>query len=123
MEERIAGSETHSFKLVYADAQQKGCDNQFVAPAVEMMNEVALITATRFARKKMVCDGGDQVKYIKAFCPNSIVELTGKVIEVSLTDLKVKVDVVSEDIKEFSRERTASGVFTFVSEKDMAVSV
>ena len=123
MEERIAGSETHSFKLVCPDEAEGGLERQFVAPAVEMMNEVALITATRFARKKMVCDGGDQVRFIKAFCPDAIMELTGKVIEVSLTDLKVRVDVISEDMQEFSKEQKASGVFTFVAKKDIVGNV
>jgi acyl-CoA hydrolase len=119
MEERIAGSETHSFKLVHPELTEDS-EELFGGQAMQMMNEVAFITATRFARKKLVCDGGDQVRFMKAICPDKIMELTGKVIEVSLTDLKVKVEVISEDMYQSARERTASGVFTFVPKKEMA---
>jgi acyl-CoA hydrolase len=43
------------------------------------MDEVAFITATRFARKRVVTVSSERIDFTKSIPPGAIVELVGKV--------------------------------------------
>ena len=82
---------------------------------MQLMDEVAFITATRFSRQRMVTVSSDRIDFTNPIPAGTIVELVGKVSNLGTTSLKVKVDIYIEEMYTYSREKAVSGVFTFVA--------
>lgn len=112
--ERIATAETRIFKAVFPNTTNH-YDTLFGGTAMQYMDEVAFITATRFSRQRMVTVSSDRIDFTKPIPAGTIVELVGTVIHLGRTSLKVKVDIFIEEMYSYSREKAVSGVFTFVA--------
>ncbi|MDT3409111.1 UNVERIFIED_CONTAM: acyl-CoA hydrolase [Pseudacidovorax intermedius] len=63
-EERIEASETRIFKAVFPNTTNH-YDTLFGGTAMQLMDEVAFITATRFARKRVVTVSSDKIDFKK----------------------------------------------------------
>ncbi len=113
-EERIAKSETRIFKAVFPSTTNH-YDTLFGGTAMQLMDEVAFITATRFSRQRMVTVSSDRIDFKKAIPGGTIIELIGKVTYLGNTSLKVKVDIYIEQMYVEHREKAVSGDFTFVA--------
>ena len=114
IEERINQSETRIFKAVFPNTTNH-YDTLYGGTAMQLMDEVAFITATRFCRKRVVTVFSDQIDFNKAIPSGTIIELIARVSEVGRTSLKVKVKVVIEQMYEDYREEAITGTFTFVA--------
>lgn len=115
LDARIAQSQTNIFKVVFPNTTNH-YDTLFGGTAMNMMDEVAFIAATRFSRKKVVTISSDKIDFKEPIPAGTIVELTAKVIEIGTTSLKVKVDLYQEEMyKNTPRKKSISGVFTFVA--------
>lgn len=113
-EERIQQSETRIFKAVFPNTTNH-YDTLFGGTAMQLMDEVAFITATRYSRQKMVTVSSDRIDFKKAIAAGTIIELVGKVTYLGNTSLKVKVDIYMEQMYCDGREKAVSGDFTFVA--------
>lgn len=82
---------------------------------MQLMDEVAFITATRFSRQRMVTVSSDRIDFSKPIPAGTIVELIGHVEQVGNTSLKVRVDIFIEEMYSNHREKAVSGQFTFVA--------
>jgi acyl-CoA hydrolase len=82
---------------------------------MQLMDEVAFITATRFSRQRMVTISSDKIDFTQPIPAGTIIELFGRVIHVGNTSLKVRVEVWVERMYEEGREKAISGTFTFVA--------
>lgn len=82
---------------------------------MQLMDEVAFITATRFSRQKMVTVSSDKIDFTKPIPHGTIVELIGKVTYLGNTSLKVRVDIFIEQMYNDTREKAVTGEFTFVA--------
>ena len=78
MKDKIQQSETHLFKAIFPNSLNAN-DTLFGGLAMKWMDEVAYITATRFTRQSMFTVNTENIKFLKAVCPNSIVEIVGKI--------------------------------------------
>lgn len=114
IEERIAASETHIFKAVFPNTTNH-YDTLFGGTAMQLMDEVAFITATRFSRQRVVTVSSDRIDFTKSIPSGSLVELVGKVIYIGNTSMKVHVDIYIEQMYSNHREKAISGSFTFVA--------
>lgn len=114
LEERIAAAETKIFKVVLPN-NTNHFDILFGGQAMQLMDEVAFITATRFSRKKVVTVSTDKIDFKQPIPAGTIIELTGKIIHLGNTSLKVEVEIVIEDMYSFAREKAITGTFTFVA--------
>ncbi len=114
LKERIATAETRIFKAVFPNTTNH-YDTLFGGTAMQYMDEVAFITATRFSRQRMVTVSSDRIDFTKPIPAGTIVELVGTVIHLGRTSLKVKVDIFIEEMYSYTREKAVSGVFTFVA--------
>ncbi|MBS0031575.1 acyl-CoA thioesterase [Chitinophaga sp. 22321] len=112
--ERIQHSETSIFKAVFPSTTNH-YDTLFGGTAMSLMDEVAFITATRFARKKMVTVSSGKIDFTRPIPAGTIVELIGKVTEVGNTSLKVLVELYIEEMYSDSREKAISGTFSLVA--------
>lgn len=114
VEERIEKSETRIFKAVFPNTTNH-YDTLFGGTAMQLMDEVAFITATRFSRQRMVTVSSDRIDFTKPIPAGTIVELIGKVSYLGRTSLKVRVDIFIEEMYSESREKAVRGEFTFVA--------
>ncbi|NHN25660.1 acyl-CoA thioesterase [Flavobacterium jejuense] len=114
LEKRIENSITRVFKAVFPNTTNH-YDTLFGGTAMQLMDEVAFITATRFSRQKMVTVSSDKIDFNKPIPHGTIVELIGKVTYLGNTSLKVRVEIFIEQMYDDTREKAVTGEFTFVA--------
>ncbi|OBX24608.1 acyl-CoA hydrolase [Gelidibacter algens] len=114
LEERKELSKTTIFKAVFPNTTNH-YDTLFGGTAMQLMDETAFITATRFSRQRMVTVSSDKIDFKKPIPAGTIAELSGKVTYIGTTSLKVRVDIYVEEMYSLSREKAVSGEFTFVA--------
>lgn len=114
IEERKEKSKTTIFKAVFPSTTNH-YDTLFGGTAMQLMDETAFITATRFSRQRMVTVSSDRIDFTKPIPAGTIVELTGRVTSIGNTSLKVRVEIYVEEMYSMSREKAVSGEFTFVA--------
>lgn len=114
IEEKILHSETRIFKAVFPSTTNH-YDTLFGGTAMSLMDEVAFITATRFARKKMVTVSSGKIDFNRPIPAGTIVELIGKITEVGNTSVKVLVEIYIEEMYSYSREKAITGTFSLVA--------
>lgn len=112
--ERKEHSKTTIFKAVFPNTTNH-YDTLFGGTAMQLMDETAFITATRFSRQRMVTVSSDKIDFKKPIPAGTIVEISGKVTYIGNTSLKISVDIFVEEMYSLSREKAVSGEFTFVA--------
>lgn len=113
-QEKMDQSITRIFKAVFPNTTNH-YDTLFGGTAMQLMDEVAFITATRFSRQRMVTVSSDKIDFKTSIPAGTIVELIGKVIQVGNTSLKVHVEVYVEQMYSQQRTNAINGMFTFVA--------
>ena len=113
-EEKIKDSTTRVFKAVFPNTTNH-YDTLFGGTAMQFMDEVAFITATRYSRQKMVTVSSDKIDFKRPIPHGTIIELIGKVTYLGTTSLKVRVDIFIEEMYSTSREKAITGEFNFVA--------
>lgn len=114
IEEKKAQAETRVFKAVFPD-NTNHYDTMFGGKIMSMMDEVAFITATRFARKKFVTVNSDRISFDMAIPSGTIIELIGKIDELGNKSVKVEVQVYVEQMHSEERFLAVTGKFTLVA--------
>lgn len=114
LEQKIKNSETRIFKAVFPNTTNH-YDTLFGGTAMQLMDEVAFIAATRFCRQRVVTISSDKIDFTKPIPAGTIVELFGKVSHVGNTSMKVKVEIYVEEMYSETREKAVTGEFTFVA--------
>lgn len=114
LSQRIANAETRIFKVVFPNTTNH-YDTLFGGTAMQLMDEVAFITATRFSRKRMVTVSSSKIDFNKSIPADTIIELVGKVVKVGNTSMEVEVEIFKEEMYNETREQAIKGSFTFVA--------
>lgn len=114
---RIEKSKTSIFKAVFPNTTNH-YDTLFGGTALQLMDEVAFITATRFSRKRVVTVSSERVDFKHPIPAGTLVELIGTISHVGKTSLKVQVDIFIEQMYSEDRENAIQGEFTFVAIDD-----
>ena len=114
LQDRIAQSRTSIFKAVFPNTTNH-YDTLFGGTALQLMDEVAFITATRFARKRVVTVSSEKVDFKQPIPAGTLVELIGEVAHVGNTSMKVKVDIYIEQMYSEERTHAIQGEFSFVA--------
>lgn len=117
IEQRKRVSRTTISKAVFPQTTNHH-DTLFGGTALQWMDEVSFIAATRFSRQKIVTVSSDKIDFKHAVPAGTLVELTAEVIEVGRTSLKVEVNVLVESMYLDGREKAITGYFTFVAIDD-----
>lgn len=110
----ILKSKTSIFKAVFPNTTNH-YDTLFGGTAMQLMDEVAFITATRFTRKKVVTVSSDRIDFKVPIPAGTIIELIGKVSRVGNTSLDVTVEIFIEEMYSEKREQAITGSFSFVA--------
>jgi len=114
LEERIDAAETHIFKAVFPNTTNH-YDTLFGGTAMQLMDEVAFITATRFSRQRVVTVSSDRIDFKKPIPAGTFAELIGKVTHIGNTSMQVHVEIFVEKMYSYEREKAITGNFTFVA--------
>jgi acyl-CoA hydrolase len=114
MKDLIENSVTRQFKAVFP-CMLNANNNLFGGEALKWMDEVAYITATRFAREHMFTVYADMIKFLKTIRPDTIVEIIGRVEKAKMIRVYVKVEVFAEEMYGSNREKVVEGSFVFVA--------
>jgi acyl-CoA hydrolase len=114
IEERIRNFETRQFKMIFHSTVNDH-DTLFGGTAMQWMDEVAYITATRFTRMKMVTISSEKIEFIQAINCGSIVEIIGKVVKVGSVRIEIKVEIFIENLDNDNREKAVDAIFTFAA--------
>ena len=114
IESRIKHSKTIISKAVFPNTTNH-YDTLFGGEALKLMDEVAFICATRFAKKRMVTVSSDRVDFNSPIPSGTIAEFVAQVYEVGNTSLKVKVEIFLEEMYSDKRFKAIEGSFTFVA--------
>lgn len=112
--ERKEKARTKVFKTVFP-GETNHYDTLFGGTALQWMDEVAFIAATRFTRERVVTVSSDKVNFKMPIPAGTIVELDAQVVKVGNTSLEVSVDVYREDMYQENRVLALHGNFIFVS--------
>lgn len=114
---RIDHARTVVTKLVFP-GDTNYLQTLFGGTAMQWMDEVASMTATRFTHQVMVTVSMDRVDFKTPIPAGCIVELVGRVERVGNTSLGIQVDVIKESRSNGKRELAISGNLTFVAVDD-----
>lgn len=117
IEKRKALAQTRVTKAVFPDTTNHH-DTLFGGTALQWMDEVSFIAATRFSRQKIVTVSTDKIDFKHPVPAGSVVELVANVVHVGRTSLKVQVDVYVEDLYKDGCEKAITGKFSFVAIDD-----
>jgi acyl-CoA hydrolase len=93
-------------------------DTLFGGMAMKWMDEIAYITATRYTRKKIATVFVDGVKFISPIETGSILEITGKIIQIKNARIEVFVEVIAEEIYSCRKEKAIEAFFTLTAIND-----
>lgn len=115
--ERISLSETRMIKCVFPETTNH-YNTLFGGTALNWMDEVAFITATRFSRKKMVTVSLDKTDFQKPIPAGTFADIHGIVTYVGNKSLKVAVKIYVEQMYSNNREIAVSGLFSMVAIDD-----
>jgi acyl-CoA hydrolase len=114
LEQRKEEATTRIFKAVFPNTTNH-YDTLFGGTAMQLMDEVAFITATRFSRQRMVTVSSDRIDFKQPIPSGTIVELIGTVERLGNTSLEIKVEIFIEQMYSYERLKAVTGTFTFVA--------
>ncbi len=107
-------SRTRIFKAIFP-GESNHYDTLFGGTALQLMDEVAFIAATRFSRSRVVTVSSDRVSFKKPIPTGSLIELDAQIGKVGNSSIEVKVDVYKEDMYSEERELALTGSFVLVA--------
>ena|SRR5690554_2998889 len=117
LEQRKKDAETRIFKAVFPNTTNH-YDTLFGGTALQLMDEVSFICATRFSRQKVVTVSSDRVDFKKPIPSGTLVELVANIKKVGRSSIEVEVEIFVEEMYSNKREQAVKGVFTMVAVDD-----
>jgi acyl-CoA hydrolase len=114
MQSRVNASESRQFKTVFPNTLNAN-DTLFGGQALQWMDELAFITATRFTRQRMFTVNTEPIRFLKPIPANALVELVGRVCKVGSAKLSVGVEIFVESMYGHERYKAVEGVFVFAA--------
>ncbi len=90
----------------------------FGGEAMQWLDEVAFITATRYSRQRMMTVKIERIRFIKPIMPNTIVEISGAIEKAGNVKLYINIEVYSEHMYSQHREKAMDANFIFAACND-----
>ena len=115
-------SQTQQYRVVFPKHLNSN-GTFFGGEAMQWLDEVAFITATRYSRQRMITVKIENIRFIKPIMPNTIVEITGEIAKAGNVKLYIKIEVYSEDMYSRHREKAMEADFIFASCDDDLIPV
>lgn len=109
--------ETTQFRLIFPE-NLNNRDSLFGGEAMKWMDEVAYITALRFAKQKVVTISAENFKFLKPIVSGSIIQIIGNIFTVSALKIGIRVEIFIEDIDFDEKQKAIEAVFYFAAVND-----
>ena len=90
----------------------------FGGHALSLMDRLAFIVASRFARMPVVTARSEKVEFRSPVKQGELVELIGTVVDVGRTSLRVEIEMHREDLLSGDRSLCTTGEFVMVAVDD-----
>ena len=90
----------------------------FGGHALSLMDRLAFIVASRFTRMPVVTASSEKIEFRSPVKQGELVELTGSVVHVGRTSLRVRIDMHREDLLTGDRSLCTTGEFVMVAVGD-----
>jgi acyl-CoA hydrolase len=87
----------------------------FGGHALSLMDRLAFILASRFTRQAVVTACSEKVEFKSPVKQGELIELTGSVIHVGRTSLRLRIDMHRENLLTGDRTLCATGEFVMVT--------
>jgi len=81
----------------------------FGGRALSLMDWLAFIVASRFARKPIVTVASDKVEFLTPVKEGNLIELIGRISRVGRTSITVEIEMYSEDLLTGQRQLCTTG--------------
>lgn len=114
---RIEHARTRITKLVFPQ-DTNPIATLYGGTALKWMDEVAFLTATRFARCQVVTVSMDRVDFKVPIPQGAIVELVGEISDIGRTSMSVAVQILLENPLEGSQKLAIEGHLVMVAVDD-----
>ena len=90
----------------------------FGGHALSLMDRLAFIVASRFARKPIVTAASDKVEFLSPVREGNLIELIGRVGRVGRTSITVEIEMYAEDLLTGERNLCTTGRSVMVAVDD-----
>ncbi|MDA3934434.1 MAG: acyl-CoA thioesterase [Gammaproteobacteria bacterium] len=112
--DRVEASLTRITKLVFPQ-DTNHIHTLYGGTALQWMDEVGFLVATRFSRQKVVTVSMDRVDFKVPIPEGSIIELVGKVTRVGTSSMTIRIQLFREDMFLGGQELAVSAEMVFVA--------
>jgi acyl-CoA hydrolase len=109
--------QTEQFKVVFPKHLNSN-GTFFGGEAMQWLDEVAFITATRYTRQRMITVKIDNVRFLNPILPNTILNIVGTIVKSWNVKVFIKVEVFAEDMYSQRREKAIEADFIFAACND-----
>jgi acyl-CoA hydrolase len=114
---KITNPSTKQYRVVFPKHLNSN-GTFFGGEAMQWLDEVAFITATRYTRQRMITVKIENIRFLKPILPNTILEIAGQVIKMGNVKLFISVEVFSESMYGTGREKSIEANFVFAQSHD-----
>lgn len=116
--------ETSQCRIIFS-ADLNDQETLFGGTAMKWMDEVAYITANRYAKKKMITVSVEKIQFLIPIKLGSVINIIGKVTKVKTFKIEIQVDIYLEDLITGQQKIAIKGLFIFaaVNEKNKPVPI
>jgi acyl-CoA hydrolase len=90
-------------------------DQLFGGHALSLMDKLAFIVSSRYARLPMVTASSEKVDFLSPVLEGDLVEFIGRVPRVGRTSVRVGIEMFSEDLLSGERKLCTRGEFVMVA--------
>ena len=108
------GEEARIFEIVFP-THTNNYNTLFGGHALSLMDRLAYIVSSRYARRHMVTVASEKVEFRNPVNEGDLVELIGKVVRAGRTSVTVDIDMYSENLLSGERELCTTAEFVMVA--------
>lgn len=112
-----ASAETRVIEIVFP-MNTNSMGVLFGGHALSLMDRLAFIVASRFARKPVVTACSEKVEFRTPVKEGNLIELIGRIARVGRTSITVEIEMYAEDLLSGDRNLCTTGQFVLVAVGD-----
>lgn len=110
----MIGEETRIVEIVFP-TNTNSYGTLFGGHALSLMDRLAFIVASRYARKTVVTASSEKIEFRTPVKEGELIELVGRIVRVGNTSITVDIDMYSENLLTGERSLSTTGEFVMVA--------
>ncbi len=110
----MIGEETRIVEIVFP-TNTNSYGTLFGGHALSLMDRLAFIVASRYARKTVVTASSEKIEFRTPVKEGDLIELVGRIVSVGNTSITIDIDMYSENLLSGERSLSTTGEFVMVA--------